>query len=117
LLIDTTGELADFYNIATIVFIGKSMTARGGQNPVEAIVAGKPVIFGPHMENFEVLSHKLLKQGGALAARHPDELVSLAGRIFRDLRLRETITAQATRVLAPHRGATARTADLIDALH
>jgi 3-deoxy-D-manno-octulosonic-acid transferase len=46
LLIDTTGELPGWYNIATIVFIGKSLTAHGGQNPVEAISAQKPVIFG-----------------------------------------------------------------------
>jgi 3-deoxy-D-manno-octulosonic-acid transferase len=117
LLVDTTGELADFYHTATVAFIGKSMTAHGGQNPVEAIVAGTPVIFGPHMENFEMLSRRLLKQGGALAARDPDELVSHAGHILRDLKFRDTMTAQAARVLAPHRGATARTAELIEGLH
>src|SRR2546423_10395941 len=52
LLLDTTGELQHWYAVATIVFVGKSLTARGGQNPVEPILAGKPVLFGPHMENF-----------------------------------------------------------------
>ena len=66
LLIDTTGELRDWYSIATIVFIGKSLTARGGQNPVEAIVADRPVIFGPHMENFAILARTLVAAGGAL---------------------------------------------------
>ncbi|MDQ3414563.1 MAG: 3-deoxy-D-manno-octulosonic acid transferase, partial [Verrucomicrobiota bacterium] len=66
LLLDTTGELRDWYSIATVVFMGKSLTARGGQNPVEAIVAGRPVVFGPHMENFANLSRALVAAGGAL---------------------------------------------------
>src|SRR5262249_34738566 len=55
LLINTTGELRNWYKTATVVFIGKSLTAHGGQNPVEAISALKPVILGPHMENFASL--------------------------------------------------------------
>ena len=66
LLLDTTGELRDWYSVATIVFIGKSLTARGGQNPVEAIVADRPVVFGPHMENFAALAQALVAAGGAL---------------------------------------------------
>src|SRR5436190_7986755 len=52
MLLDTTGELQRWYGIATVVFVGNSLTAHGGQNPVEPILAGKPVVFGPHMENF-----------------------------------------------------------------
>ena len=55
-LLDTTGDLRRWYAVATVVFIGKSMTAHGGQNPVEPILAGKPVVFGPHMENFALLA-------------------------------------------------------------
>ncbi len=116
LLIDTTGELADWYAIATVVFIGKSMTAHGGQNPVEALIAGKPVIIGPHMENFAEISKQLLEQNAALRARDPGELTSLTRRLLLDPKLRETMSARATGVLAGHRGATARTAELITAL-
>src|SRR5207253_10917454 len=70
LLIDTTGELPGWYNIATIVFIGKSLIARGGQNPVEAISARKPVIFGPHMENFASLARQLIAEGGAFCIQN-----------------------------------------------
>ena len=56
MLLDTTGELQRWYGIATVVFVGKSLTAHGGQNPVEPILAGKPVVFGPHMENFATLA-------------------------------------------------------------
>src|SRR5262249_54162001 len=52
LLLDSTGELRNWYAVATVAFVGKSLTAHGGQNPVEPISAGVPVIFGPNMENF-----------------------------------------------------------------
>ncbi len=116
LLIDTTGELPDWYSVATIVFIGKSITAHGGQNPVEAVMAGKPVIFGPHMENFARLSNQLLEEEAALCVRNTNELVSCAGRLLREPELRQTLALRATELLAQHRGATQRTAELIDAL-
>ncbi len=61
LLLDTTGQLQHWYSIATVVFVGKSLTAHGGQNPVEPILAGKPVVFGPYMENFAYLLRRWLK--------------------------------------------------------
>src|SRR5207249_10239678 len=82
LLIDTTGELPGWYNIATIVFIGKSLTARGGQNPVEAISARKPVIFGPHMENFASLAKQLIAGGGALSVQNSGELLENSRRLL-----------------------------------
>ena len=60
------------------------MTAHGGQNPVEAIVAGKPVIVRTTHGKFRNAGEQLLEQGGAVVARDPTELVSLAGRILRD---------------------------------
>ena len=66
LLLDTTGELRNWYSVATVVFIGKSLTARGGQNPVEPILAGKPVVFGPHMENFASLARALVAEEAAI---------------------------------------------------
>lgn len=116
LLLDTTGELAHWYAIATVVFIGKSLTARGGQNPVEAILAGKPVIFGPHMENFVKLAKELLRQQAALCAHDAKELAPHAAQLLRDPQMREAMTARAHSVLATHRGATRRTAELIGSL-
>jgi 3-deoxy-D-manno-octulosonic-acid transferase len=74
LLIDTTGELHDWYGVATLVFIGKSLLASGGQNPAEAILAGKPVVFGPHMENFAALAKSLVEQNGAIQVNSPTDL-------------------------------------------
>ncbi|MFH1477211.1 MAG: glycosyltransferase N-terminal domain-containing protein [Verrucomicrobiota bacterium] len=52
LLVDTTGELNHFYALAMVIFVGKSLTAHGGQNVIEAAVFAKPIVIGPHTENF-----------------------------------------------------------------
>jgi 3-deoxy-D-manno-octulosonic-acid transferase len=114
LLIDTTGELPDWYKIATIVFIGKSLNAHGGQNPVEAISVRKPVIFGPHMENFASLTGQLIAEGGALCVQNPQELMEHSRRLLRDPAEREKLAANALRVILPHRESAARTATLIE---
>lgn len=113
LLLDTTGELRDWYAVATIVFVGKSLTAHGGQNPVEAIVADRPVLFGPHMENFAPLAAALVAAGGALQPHDEAGLTTAAAHLLRDPAARDRLVAQARRVLDPHRGATARTAQLL----
>jgi len=114
LLIDTTGELPDWYNIATIVFIGKSLTAHGGQNPAEAISAQKPVIFGPHMENFADLANQLIGEGGALCVQNSQELMEHSRRLLRNSAEREELATNALRVIQPHREAAVRTATLIE---
>lgn len=113
LLLDTTGELRDWYHIATVVFIGKSLTANGGQNPVEAILAQKPVVFGPHMENFASLAHSLLEVDGAMEVRDSEALVASLSDLLRDPQRRDRLVANAQRVLAHHQGATQRTAELL----
>ena len=66
LLVDTTGELNAFYDVATVVFVGKSLTAQGGQNPIEPAALGKPVVFGPFMQNFREVVESLLEAKGAV---------------------------------------------------
>lgn len=115
LILDTTGELRDWYACADVVFIGKSLAGRGGQNPVEAIVAGRPVLFGPHMENFAALREHLLAAGGAIEVRDAAGLAAEIGKLLADPERRTRLVDQATAALQPHRGATARTADLFEA--
>jgi 3-deoxy-D-manno-octulosonic-acid transferase len=113
LLLDTTGELRDWYACADVVFVGKSLCGSGGQNPVEAVLAGRPVLFGPHMENFAALRDALLAAGGAIEVRDAVSLARETSRLFADPVQRERMVAGARSVLQPHRGATARTADLV----
>jgi 3-deoxy-D-manno-octulosonic-acid transferase len=115
-LLDRTGELQRWYSIATVVFIGKSLTAHGGQNPVEPILAGKPVIFGPHMENFATLSKTLVSKNGAIQVSDIDSLERAVDNLLRDSETRQRLVQSAREVLNQHHGATARAAALIDDL-
>ena len=113
LLLDTTGELQRWYGVATVVFIGKSLTAHGGQNPVEPILAGKPVVFGPHMENFATLASALVSNRGAIQVRDADSLERVIVELFCDSEARKRLVQNAHEVLSAHEGATARAAALM----
>jgi len=113
LLLDTTGELQHWYAVATIVFVGKSLTARGGQNPVEPILAGKPVLFGPHMENFSALAQALVVNKAAVQVRDPNSLQQQIAWLLRDRDAALRLVANAHSVLARHSGATERTAAIV----
>lgn len=113
MVLDSTGELRDWYAVATIVFMGKSLTARGGQNPVEPILAGKPVLFGPHMENFSALARALISERAVIQVSDTNSLELKAAELLRDPKARARLVANAHDVLAPHRGATARTVQLL----
>ena len=65
LLVNTTGELRYFYEHATVVFVGKSLTAEGGQNPIEPGALARPLVFGPNMQNFEPIAKLLVEREGA----------------------------------------------------
>lgn len=113
LIIDTTGELRDWYHLGTIVFIGKSFTSYGGQNPVEAAIAGKPVIFGPHMENFANISHLLLEHRAAIQVSDAAGLKKEITRLLADPELQRSMSTHTHEALAAHQGATARAAALL----
>jgi 3-deoxy-D-manno-octulosonic-acid transferase len=116
LLLDSTGELRNWYSVATVVFIGKSLTAHGGQNPAEAIVAGKAVVFGPYMENFAAFAKALVAQRAAIQIGSPSELQRVLADLLGNADLRQELVKNAYAVLNAHRNATARTAALVAGL-
>jgi len=116
ILLDTTGELQRWYRVATVVFMGKSLTAHGGQNPVEPILSGKPVVFGPHMENFTTLAKTLVSNNAAMQVNDSGSLECTIARLLRDSEARERLVANAHAALSEHKGGTTRTAELIHSL-
>jgi len=116
MLLDTTGELQRWYGIATVVFIGKSLAAHGGQNPVEPILAGKPVVFGPHMENFATLARTLVSNNAAIQVNDAHSLECALGELLRDSESRQRLVENAHAALREHEGATGRAATLIHEL-
>ncbi len=114
LVIDSTGELRDWTAHADVVVIGKSFLSIGGQNPCEAILAGKPVVFGPHMENFQPLADSLTASGGGISARDSTELSQAITTALHRVKA-HAMTREASALLAPHEGATRRILDLLRA--
>lgn len=118
LIINTTGELRDWYRVADVVFVGKSISqaAIGGQNPAEPVAAGKPVVCGPHMENFRSLVEMLTSGRGICQVADPAGLRDVISRLLKNPEERVGMAARAHAALESHKGATERTADEIMAL-
>jgi len=116
LVVNTTGELRDWYHLATVVFIGKSLTAHGGQNPVEPVLAGKPVVYGPHMENFAAIVTRWRAEEAAVQIQDEAELKEQLADLLANAARRETLAGRARDIVAAHFGATERTAKAILAL-
>lgn len=113
LVIDSTGELRDWTAHADAVIIGKSFLSTGGQNPCEAILAGKPVIFGPHMENFQPLARSLVTHEACLQADDADQLATAITTSLQPAPA-AAMTRAASSILSRHEGATRRIIDLLD---
>ena len=99
LVVNTTGELRDWYHLATVVFIGKSLTAHGGQNPVEPVLAGKPVVYGPHMENFAAIVARWREEEAAVQVRDEAELQEQLADLLANAPRRETLALRAREIV------------------
>jgi 3-deoxy-D-manno-octulosonic-acid transferase len=113
LVVNSTGELRDWYSTANVVVVGKSFRGIGGQNPVEPILAGKPVVVGPHMENFQYIVHALRKAGGLIQLHSPDALVPTIAGLLRNPTAAAALVSRASSAIAQHRGSTRRIAATI----
>lgn len=113
LLVDTTGELRGFYAAADVVFVGKSLTQTGGQNPVEPAKDGKPVVVGPHMENFPVVAQDFLAANAYVQARDAADAKAILLRLLGDSAERARLGQAAADLVARKAGATRRMADRV----
>jgi 3-deoxy-D-manno-octulosonic-acid transferase len=80
-VLDTIGELSRAYRLGTLVFVGGSFTTRGGQNILEPAAQGRPVLFGPHMENFHDSVQVLVGRGG-IQVKDADHLQRVLGDLL-----------------------------------
>jgi 3-deoxy-D-manno-octulosonic-acid transferase len=113
LLVNSTGELKSFYEQASLVFVGKSLTARGGQNPIEPAALAKAMVFGPNMQNFTSVVRSLLAARGAIQVRTPAELEQALAQLLADDALRASLGGRARQVVQDNLGATRRTVEMI----
>jgi len=113
LLVNTTGELKFFYEPATVVFIGKSLTALGGQNPIEPGAQGKAIVCGPNMQNFADITRNFLNQHAAVQVKNSEELERALGDLLENPARRDALGRAALGVVAENLGAVERTVAMI----
>lgn len=111
-ILDTMGELAVAYGLADVVFVGGSFVTRGGQNILEPAAQGKPVLFGPHMENFADSVTLLLGRGGIQVA-HAQQLVRVLKDLLERPEHRQELGALARELVHSVSGAAERNAERI----
>lgn len=113
ILVDTVGELLHLYPLADLVYIGGSLVPTGGQNPIEPAAFGKPILFGPHMENFREIAESFVRSYAALQVSSPEELEQRLEALIKDHNTRQWLGRNARKVIRSNQGALERTAQLI----
>ena len=112
-ILDSIGELAYVYQVATIVFVGGSLVDVGGHNILEPAVHGKPIIFGPHMQNFAEIAATFLASQAAIQVQTAGELTDVCVRLASDPVERARLGAASRALVEANRGAKPRTLDAI----
>ena len=113
LLVNTTGELKYFYEHATVIFVGKSLTASGGQNPIEPGALGKAMVFGPNMQNFAEIVRSFLAHDGAVQVQDAAGLEKVLAELLGNRSRLAELGRHALEVVQENLGAVERTADMI----
>ena len=115
-ILDTIGELAQLYQIATLVFVGGSLADAGGHNILEPAVFGKPIVFGPHMHNFAEISRTFLENRGAVQVHSATGLETVLVDLLSDPVRRASLGAAARALVEANRGARQRSLAVITQL-
>jgi 3-deoxy-D-manno-octulosonic-acid transferase len=112
-VLDTIGELAQLYQLATVVFVGGSLADHGGHNILEPAVFGKPVLFGPHMQNFREIADVFLANDAAIQVPTERDLDEVLLTLVGDPVRRAALGAAARALVEANRGAKTKTLDII----
>lgn len=113
LIVNTTGELRHFYENATVVFVGKTLMAEGGQNPIEPGALGKAMVFGPNMQNFEAIAAAFVNARAARQERDAAAVERAIGELLASPDQRAELGKNALKVVSENRGSIERTLDMI----
>jgi 3-deoxy-D-manno-octulosonic-acid transferase len=108
-VLDTIGELAQLYQIATAVFVGGSLVPAGGHNILEPAAHGKAIMFGPYMHNFQEIADTFLANGAAIKVQNERELEDTVLSLMADPVRRARLGAAARALVLANRGAKDKT--------
>lgn len=113
LIIDTFGHLRSLYRLAHVVFVGKTLTTSGGQNIIEPGFYGKPIVIGPHMENFQFVVKVFQDAEAVIQVRDRGQLAEAMTRLLQNPSQLQQLGQNARDVVLRNQGATQRSLDLI----
>ncbi len=113
LILDTYGELAAVYSTADIVIVGGGFEPLGGQNIIQPMAQGKPVLFGQHMQNFRDSAAMALESGAGYSCTSPQQLADAISELLAQPQKRREMGMAAARLVALNKGASERYADAI----
>jgi 3-deoxy-D-manno-octulosonic-acid transferase len=114
-LLDTIGELASVYSLASVAFVGGSLIPAGGHNPLEPAQFGVPIVMGPHFANFRAITEDLLAHKALRIADKADLAPTLIDLLCNWTKA-AAMGARAKQVFSSHAGATARCIDALTEL-
>ena len=114
LILDTIGELAQFYALSDVSFVGGSLVSWGGHNLLEPAFYRRPIFFGPYMKNFAYLAEKFVQSGAARVAHNPEDLVEMF--LMKDEKSLSEMGETAKKTLDSLKGATRKTLEAIEAM-
>jgi tetraacyldisaccharide 4'-kinase len=117
LMLDTIGELAALFPLADVVFMGGTLARRGGHNILEPAICGRPVIIGPHMENFEAIAADFRAHDAIIEIGGPEELAPSVDRLLADSELRAQLGRRARELASSKRGVAAKASAEILKVH
>jgi 3-deoxy-D-manno-octulosonic-acid transferase len=116
LILDTLGELASVYSLATVAFVGGSLVPQGGHNVLEVSASGVPVLTGPHVQNFQEIANEFHREGALVYVRDAAELAREIISFVTDKARRDDVGGRGRALIEPNRGALGRTVDALSAL-
>jgi 3-deoxy-D-manno-octulosonic-acid transferase len=114
LLLDTIGELAAIFRCASVVYMGGSLVPTGGHNVLEPARYGKPIVFGPHMENFRDIARLFLERKAAIQIPDAAELAPAIARIFDNPQTTVEMGCNALALVQQNSGATERVLQVLE---
>jgi 3-deoxy-D-manno-octulosonic-acid transferase len=113
IVVDTVGELAQMYALGEVVFVGGSLVPRGGHNVLEPALRRKPVLMGPHTDNFREAASLLTASGGAVVVHDAAAMGLELRRLLADPALAARRGEAGFAAVASHHGAVRQTLDLV----
>ncbi|MCX5807845.1 MAG: glycosyltransferase [Proteobacteria bacterium] len=113
IVVDTVGDLPDVYKKSMVAFVGGSLAPYGGQNILEPLFFGTPVLFGPYMENFRDIAGTILESGAGIMVNNTEELSEKISLLIENDRLREKMGEQGRRIIEAQKEVMERAVNII----